>query len=227
MKTQAPDRPEDPYIIQRHALVTYKSKHPTEEAALREAREVLQALDPEISNDTETLGLWGSVHKRLWEITRDRAYLDTAVRAYERGFFLRNDYYQRDQPGFSAERAGRERNRSGGGDRRLRAGAPGAPGGAGDLPAVAPDQCAGPAAGAREGSLLGSGHHGRGARRPGRGRRGREAAEGGVRDGARTLDAGLDGGADRQAAADAGRLAAEAPPERRRPFGVTGQAASR
>lgn len=93
MKTEAPERPEDPYTIQRLALITYKSKHPSEEAALREARGLLLALHPEISNDTETLGLWGSVHKRLWDLTKEVPHLDEAVRGYERGFYLRNDYY--------------------------------------------------------------------------------------------------------------------------------------
>ena len=87
------ERPEDPYIIQRLALLTYKSQHPTKEAALKEARELLTVLNPETSNDTETLGLWGAVHKRLWELTSVAAYLDEAVRSYERGFYLRNDYY--------------------------------------------------------------------------------------------------------------------------------------
>ena len=50
-------------------------------------------MSPDTSNDTETLGLWGAIHKRLWQLTRDQAYLDEAVRAYERGFYLRNDYY--------------------------------------------------------------------------------------------------------------------------------------
>jgi hypothetical protein len=93
MKNEAPNRPEDPYIIQRLALLTYKSKHPTEEAALKEAWELLAALDPDTSNDTETLGLWGAVRKRLWALTQDVAHLDAAVRAHERGFYLRNDYY--------------------------------------------------------------------------------------------------------------------------------------
>jgi hypothetical protein len=101
MKTRPPhtpgepviERPEDPYIIQRLALLTYKSKHPSEDAALKEARELLTVLNPATSNDTETLGLWGAVHKRLWESTRDAAYLDEAVRSHERGFYLRNDYY--------------------------------------------------------------------------------------------------------------------------------------
>jgi hypothetical protein len=93
MKAAEPSRPEDPYIIQQLALVTYKSKQPTPQAALEEARELLKTLDPATSNDTETLGLWGAVHKRLWELTGDGDYLDAAVRGYERGFYLRNDYY--------------------------------------------------------------------------------------------------------------------------------------
>lgn len=87
------ERPEDPSIIQRLALATYKSKLPTPKDALEEARELLATLDPATSNDTETLGLWGAVHKRLWELTEDRPYLDEAVRGYERGFYLRNDHY--------------------------------------------------------------------------------------------------------------------------------------
>lgn len=84
---------EDPYTLQRLAFITYKSKSPTEIDALKEAQELLQLLGPTNSNDTETLGLWGSVHKRLWELSKASNYLDEAVRAYERGFYLRNDYY--------------------------------------------------------------------------------------------------------------------------------------
>lgn len=86
-------RPEDPYIIQRLALVTYKSKSPSPQAALEEARALLLTLNPATSNDTETLGLWGAVHKRLWDLTGDRGHLEEAMRGYERGFQLRNDYY--------------------------------------------------------------------------------------------------------------------------------------
>ncbi len=88
------DQPaEDPYILQRLALATYKSKYPGPEEALKEARNLLAVLEPQTSNDTETLGLWGSVHKQLWELGKDESHLDEAVRAYERGFYLRNDYY--------------------------------------------------------------------------------------------------------------------------------------
>ena len=90
---QQVENPEDPDVLQRLALATYKSKYPTPEEALKAARDLLKLLEPQTTNDTETLGLWGSVHKRLWELTRESSYLDEAVRAYERGFYLRNDYY--------------------------------------------------------------------------------------------------------------------------------------
>jgi tetratricopeptide (TPR) repeat protein len=86
-------RPEDPYIVQRLALAVYKSELPTRGEALNQARELLATLGPSSSNDTETLGLWGSVHKRLWLIERQVGDLDQAIRAHERGFYLRNDYY--------------------------------------------------------------------------------------------------------------------------------------
>jgi hypothetical protein len=93
MKGKNPEKPDDPYIIQQLALATYKSRLPTPQAALEEARALLLTLDPVTSNDTETLGLWGSVHKRLWDLTQDRQQLDEAVRGCGRGYSLRNDYY--------------------------------------------------------------------------------------------------------------------------------------
>lgn len=92
-KMRSPDHPEDPYIIQQLALMTYKSKIPTPEKALLEALEILAILNPETSNDTETLGLWGAVNKRLYELNENTDHLSQSVRAYERGFYLRNDYY--------------------------------------------------------------------------------------------------------------------------------------
>jgi hypothetical protein len=93
MKSQSPGRPVDASILQQLALVTYKSKQPTALEALRDACAILTTLEPDTTNDTETLGLWGAVHKRLWQLTRDRTSLDGAVRALERGFFIRTDYY--------------------------------------------------------------------------------------------------------------------------------------
>ena len=86
-------RPRDPYITQQLALATYKSQLPDAVTALQEAKGYLQELDPETSNDPETLGLSGAVYKRLWEHTKDRSDLDRAIGAYERGFYLKQDYY--------------------------------------------------------------------------------------------------------------------------------------
>ena len=58
-QTDVKERPEDPYVLQRLALVTYKSEIPSPKAALEEAGEVLAVLDPRTSNDTETLGSVG------------------------------------------------------------------------------------------------------------------------------------------------------------------------
>jgi hypothetical protein len=89
----APPKVDYSSVIQRLARLTYKSESPSKHEALDEARNLLAQLEPETSNDTETLGLWGAVHKRRWELTRDVADLDQAVRSYERGFYLRNDHY--------------------------------------------------------------------------------------------------------------------------------------
>ena len=93
MKAEAPGRPDNPYIIQRLAIMTFKSEYPSKEAALKEAQALLAGLHPDTSRDAQTLGLWGSVHKRLYFLTKDPATLDEAVQAYKRGFYLRNDYY--------------------------------------------------------------------------------------------------------------------------------------
>lgn len=101
--TPADATPEDPYILQQLALATYKSKYPTEREALLQAHALLHVFDPSTSNDTETLGMWGAIHKRLWFSSQDEAlnvsaeeqaeYLNEAIRAYGRGFYLRNDFY--------------------------------------------------------------------------------------------------------------------------------------
>jgi hypothetical protein len=81
----------DSYIIQQLALATYKAD--SSEAGLKEACNVMEELNPTTSNDPETLGLWGAIHKRLWEKSGDRKALDDAVVAYERGFYIKSDYY--------------------------------------------------------------------------------------------------------------------------------------
>ncbi len=85
--------PNDVYVLQRLALATYKSKLPTPQAALQEANEMLEGLTPETSTDAETLGLYGAVHKRLWDLTEASPHLDKSIWAYEKGFYVKNDYY--------------------------------------------------------------------------------------------------------------------------------------
>jgi tetratricopeptide (TPR) repeat protein len=86
-------RPSDDYVVQQLALATYKSKRPDARQALADAREILKTLKPEKTTDPETLGLWGAVHKRMWDLDGDRVALDVAIGAHERGFYLKQDYY--------------------------------------------------------------------------------------------------------------------------------------
>ncbi len=83
----------DPYVLQQLALATYKSKQPDAKTALDEAKAVLLTLKPATTTDPETLGLWGAVHKRLWEIEENPQHLDDAIRAHEKGFYVKDDYY--------------------------------------------------------------------------------------------------------------------------------------
>jgi MAP3K TRAFs-binding domain len=75
------------------ALATYKSEQPSPLKALKSAHDILQEMSPKTSNNPETLGLWGAVHKRLWEKTGKLEYLDESITAYERGFYMKQDHY--------------------------------------------------------------------------------------------------------------------------------------
>jgi len=86
-------RPSDEYLKQQLALATYKSKQPDVGTALSAAKQILEALHPRTTTDPETVGLWGAVHKRLWELGRKASDLDEAIWAHEKGFYLRNDHY--------------------------------------------------------------------------------------------------------------------------------------
>ena len=97
------DKP-DSFLAQRLALVTYKNgevKNAQGEVdqdvaiqALHEAEAILaRYCAPKISTDPETLGLCGAIHKRLFDLTGDSAYLDLAIAFYERGFYVKQDYY--------------------------------------------------------------------------------------------------------------------------------------
>lgn len=81
------------YIIQKLALATYKSKQPSHVEALFQALDILSALNTESSTDPETLGLCGAIYKRLWEEIGDVDFLNKSIYHYERGFYIKNDYY--------------------------------------------------------------------------------------------------------------------------------------
>ena len=85
--------PNDTYVVQQLALATYKSELPDKATALDDARKILDALDPLNSNNAETLGLLGAIHKRHYDLTNERDQLDTAIDAYEKGYRLCGDYY--------------------------------------------------------------------------------------------------------------------------------------
>lgn len=91
---QARDRdPNNPFIVQRMALITYKSELGGKIPALSKAIEILKPLMPATTNDPETLGLCGAINKRLYEETGLDMYLEKSKSFYERGFVVTKDYY--------------------------------------------------------------------------------------------------------------------------------------
>ena len=99
-------KPARPSIVQQLALATYKAgeakaKTDGPEQALAgyaQAEALLQELNIETTTDPETLGLWSAIHKRRAEMaTRSpddqRQDLNEAIRAAERGFMIKRDYY--------------------------------------------------------------------------------------------------------------------------------------
>ncbi len=90
LKTKMPG---DPFVLQQLALATYKGKQPDARTALADALKILSELSPETTNDPETLGICGAIHKRMWELDSKPEDLDEAIRAYGKGFNLKDDYY--------------------------------------------------------------------------------------------------------------------------------------
>ena len=81
------------YVVQQLTLATYKSKFPSQLESLYEALKILANLSPDNSTDPETLGLAGAIYKRLWEETKEVGNLDKSIFYYEKGFYIKNDYY--------------------------------------------------------------------------------------------------------------------------------------
>ena len=88
--------PDEPFLVQQWALAAYKSKSPNEEVALLESLDIIKTLQPDTSNDPETLGITGAIYKRLWLLKQEREALDKAIAYYRRGFEIRRDYYNGD-----------------------------------------------------------------------------------------------------------------------------------
>ena len=77
----------------RAALCTYKSKLPDPLTALSMAEEILKPLTPDTTTDPETLGLSGAINKRRYQISLDKQYLERAIHFYERGYYVKQNYY--------------------------------------------------------------------------------------------------------------------------------------
>jgi hypothetical protein len=86
-------QPTDPYILQQLALATYKHEQPDKKVSLIQAKIILGDLAPQTSSDAETVGIWGGIHKRLWEELKSNDDLEEAVRAYARGYYIKTDFY--------------------------------------------------------------------------------------------------------------------------------------
>jgi tetratricopeptide (TPR) repeat protein len=86
--------PNETYFIQQFALCKYKSKKPSELAALSDALNIIEELEPDsMNNDPETLGITGAIYKNIYLITKDVEFLNRATKYYGKGFKVRNDYY--------------------------------------------------------------------------------------------------------------------------------------
>lgn len=84
---------QDPYLIHRLALATYKAKKPTLIDALHKSLDLLAALDLDHTNDPKTVVLAGAIEKKLYESTKQVEHLSNAVLYFERGYYLLNNRY--------------------------------------------------------------------------------------------------------------------------------------
>ena len=66
---------------------------PSERTALQDALNIISKLDPDNTNDPETLGITGAIYKRLWLLDNDVEFLNRAIEYYRKGFQINNDYY--------------------------------------------------------------------------------------------------------------------------------------
>ncbi|UDQ98948.1 TRAFs-binding domain-containing protein [Lentisphaerota bacterium WC36G] len=83
----------NPYYVQQKALCTYKQNE-KEQINLTNAFAIIKPLDENNeSNDPETLGLLGAIHKKIFLINNDGEYLRESIKYYKRGFVIDSNYY--------------------------------------------------------------------------------------------------------------------------------------
>lgn len=82
-----------PFITNRIALCTYKAALPDEVTALQNALEIVNTLHPDESLDDEVLGISAAIHKRLYDLGKGDEHLDAGIKYCERGFQLKQSYY--------------------------------------------------------------------------------------------------------------------------------------
>lgn len=83
----------DPYLLQRLALATYKSQKPDAITALQEGLKLLEHLDLAHTNDPETVTLAGAIEKKFYELGQGDDHLNNAILFFQRGYYLLNNRY--------------------------------------------------------------------------------------------------------------------------------------
>lgn len=81
------------YLIQRLAMVTYKTKSPDTVSSLKESIALLNKLDLQHTNDTETVALAGKIEKRLYYHGEGDEHLKNAIMYFERAHYLLHNRY--------------------------------------------------------------------------------------------------------------------------------------
>ena len=112
--------PKDSYLVQRRGARDVQEQAAERDRRARRPRaRYLEQLAPETSNDPETLGLWGAVHKRLFELTERAGGAGRRGLRVREGLLPQERLLQRHQPRVPAERA-RGARHARRGDRGLR-----------------------------------------------------------------------------------------------------------
>lgn len=83
----------DTYMVQRLAMATYKSQQPDKITALSDALRLLDKLDLQHTNDSETVSLAGAIEKKLYEEGQGTEHLSNAILYFQRGYYLLNNRY--------------------------------------------------------------------------------------------------------------------------------------